>query len=253
MAANNLSSPIAMLPPELMPDIFSVVARTAEWRRATLRLSQVSQGFRRTVLDMSLLFTHADWDHWALPLLDLWCRRARAQLSTFNLSCWALHNLSTGKDPERQALLESLSRRWGALDLGICFLTDDEGDVISLVERLLQCDCPALHTLCLRKEGLRKATTIRLQLDCLPSLRALHLSAVVPIFSTSPVSVAELAYHCEDTEDWLRCLDVVTSCHLIQRLIIGKRGFTEFAGHPIEFPATRVVLPSLTRIELLGS
>ena len=154
--------PIAMLPPELLRDIFSLVARTAEWRLTTLKLSQVSQGFRRTVLDMSQLFTHADWDDWAPPLVDLWCQRARSQPLTVRLYPSTLDHLSTGKDPERQALLESHSRRWGTLDL--CVQLWDRS-VIGLVERLLQCVCPALHTLSLSGSNPPHDIPLHLRLD----------------------------------------------------------------------------------------
>ena len=249
MASKNLLSPIAMLPPELMRDIFSFVACTAEWRRATLRLSQVSQGFRRAVLDMSRLFTHADWDHWAPPLLDLWCQRARAQLLTVNLSRWTLHHLSTGKDPLRQALLESLSRRWGTLDLHILFW---DRSVIGLVERLLQCACPALHTLSLWQPNSAGTMTLRLRLDCLPSLRTLCLSSIPVVFSASPAPVTEVEYHYKDSRDLPRLLGVVSSCNDIQRLTLCNWDFAAYADHSNAFPATQVVLPSLTHLSLRG-
>ena len=55
--------------------IVSLFVSNAEQRRTTMRLSHVSQGFRPTVLDVSWLFTDADWNDWPTPLLDLWCQR----------------------------------------------------------------------------------------------------------------------------------------------------------------------------------
>ena len=239
-----------MLPPELMRDIFSLVARTAEWRRATLKLSQVSQGFRRTVLDMSRLFTHADWDDWAPPLLDLWCQRARAQPLTVRLYPWTLDHLSTGKDPERQALLESHSRRWGTLDLRVQLW---DRSVIGLVERLLQCACPALHTLSLSGPNPADAIPLHLRLDILPSLRTLRLSWAPPVSSASLASVTEVEYQYKDSRDLPRFLDVVSSCNGIQRLTLCNWDFYRaFADHPNAFPVTQVVLPSLTHLSLHG-
>jgi len=101
MSAKSLSSPIVILSLEPTRDIVSLVVSSAEQRRTIMRLSHVSQGFRRTVLDMSWLFTDADWNDWPTPLLDLWCQRARAQPLTICLDSLTLYRRNEGKDPER--------------------------------------------------------------------------------------------------------------------------------------------------------
>jgi hypothetical protein len=84
--------------------IVSLFVSNAEQRRTTMRLSHVSQGFRPTVLDVSWLFTDADWNDWPTPLLDLWCQRARAQPLTICLDSLILYRRNEGEGPERQAL-----------------------------------------------------------------------------------------------------------------------------------------------------
>jgi hypothetical protein len=66
-AAANMSLSFAMLPHELTRDIIALAVYGAGDRHTILKLSQVSQQLRRTVLDMSRLFTEADWSDWPCP------------------------------------------------------------------------------------------------------------------------------------------------------------------------------------------
>ena len=174
-----------MLPPELMRSVISFAVGDPRQHRAILQASQVSQSFRQTVLDMSWLFTNANWGRWPTPLLDLWRQRARTQPLTVSLSPMTIHRLTAGEAPEL-ALLESCSRRWGSLVLEIP-LGDER--CIRFVEQLLQCACPLLHTIngTLNGQALSTESTMALYLqpDCLPSLQTLHCTAFGP-FSRHP-------------------------------------------------------------------
>jgi len=248
MGTKTLSSPIAMLPPELVRAIIFFAVGDPRERRAILRLSQVSRSLRQTVLDMSWLFTKADWDYWPTPLLDLWCRRARAQPLTVHLTMMVIHRLTVGKAPELQALLESCSRRWGAL----MFVTTPEERCIRFLERLLQCACPLLHTISGQGHAGR-GVILHLHPDCLPSLQTLSLGRIWPSFSTSPTSVTELTCTCTYPVDWSLLLDAVKGCHLIRRLVINSSsGY--YGDDPFAFPATtsKAVLSSLTHLEIEG-
>jgi len=88
--------------------------------------------------------------------------------------------------------------------------------------------------------------------DCVPSLQTLSLDRVWPIFSNSPTSMTELTCTCTRMEDWSPLLDAVKSCHLIQRLKINSSGY--YGNDLIAFPAAtgKVVLPSLTLLEIRG-
>ena len=244
-----ISSPITMLPPELMRDVISFAVGDPRELHVILRLSQVSQSFRQTVLDMSWLFTKADWNCWSTLLLDLWCQRARAQLLTVLLSPRTIHRLAIGEAPELKALLESYSQRWGTLIFAIQLERSDE-DEIDFVERLLQRPCPLLHTIDGRASA-KFAITLHLQPDCLPSLRTLRLCNILSVFFAPPTSVTELKHTCACPEHWSLLLDIVKDCRLIQRLTIAS---WEYHVNPITFPATsgKIVLPSLTLLELWG-
>jgi len=251
-----ISSPIAMLPPELMRCVISFAAAHPCEHYTILSLSQVSQSFRQTVLDMSWLFTQADWDHWPTPLLDLWCQRARAQSLTVNLPSLTVHRLTVGEAPELKALLESYSQHWGTLTFWVLPERSDEYErSIRFVERLLQCACPLLHTIdgwAPPRPFMNFTTTLHLHPDCLPSLHKMHMRNISFAFPTSPTSVTELEQHCSYPERWLPLLDGVKSCRLIQKLTINTMDY--YGGNSITFPAAsgKVVLPSLTVLELRG-
>jgi len=223
---------------------------------AILGLSQLSQSFRQTVLDMSWLFTQADWDRWPTPLLDMWCQRARAQPLTIDLSSRTVHRLTVGQAPELKAMLESYSQHWGTLIFAISPKRPDEDDrCIRFVERLLQCACPLLHTIdgwVYALPPTKFTMTLHLQPDCLPSLQTLHLYNISSVFSTSHTSVTELAQYCSYPGHWSPLLDTVKSCRLIRRLTIGALAY--HGENPITLPAAsgKAVLPSLTLLELRG-
>ena len=244
-----ISSPIAMLPPELMRSVIPFVVGPSE-RHAILQLSHVSRSFQQTVLDMSWLFTEAHWDRWPTPLLDLWCQRARAQPLTVSLSDETIHWLTVDKAPELKALLELYSRRWGTLVLRFHIEAYGE-ETIRFVERLLQCACPLLRTIS-SKGTAGSRITLHLHPDCLPSLQTLCLRRIWPVFSTSPTSVTELTCSCTREGDWLPLLDAVKGCRLIQRLVINSSGYC--GEDPITFPAAtgKAVLSSLTHLEIEG-
>ena len=251
-----ISPPIVMLPPELMRGIISFAVGNPREYHAILALSQASQSFRQAALDLSWLFTEANWDRWPTPLLDLWCKRARTQPLTVSLSLLTIHRLALGGAPELKALLESYSQHWGTLAFEIRLQRSDEDERrIRFVERLLQCACPLLHTINGQAYYSAPSTefrTLHLRPDCLPSLQTLHLYSIWPLFSASPTSVTELAHTCTRPMHWSPLLDAVKACRHIQRLTIDSWGYHE--GNPITFPdaSGKVVLPSLTLLELWG-
>jgi len=102
MAAKRLSSSVAALPLELIQDIISFTVVSADRRNLIMVLSQVSQKFRLAVLDMSWLFTYADWNNWPTPFLELWCQRARVRPLTIYLTRPTVRRLSDGEGPERK-------------------------------------------------------------------------------------------------------------------------------------------------------
>jgi len=246
MGTKNLSSSIAVLPPELMRGVISFAVGPHE-HDTIFRLSRVSQSFRQTVLDMSWLFTDASWNCWPTPLLDLWCRRARAQPLTVFLAAMTIDRLTVGEAPELKALLELCSRRWGTLT----FVTISDERCIGFLERLLQCACPLLHTIRIMGEA-GFGTTLHLHPDYLPSLQTLLLGRIWPIFSTSPTSVTELTFDTICSEDWSPLLNTVKSCHLIQKLTIHSWRYS--GDNLISFPAItgKVALSSLTHLEIDG-
>jgi len=247
MAAKRLSSSVAALPLELMRDIISFTVVSADQRDSIMILSQVSQKFRLAVLDLSWLFTDADWNKWPTPFLDLWCQRARIQPLTVYLTNPTICRLDCGEAPQLKSLLESYSQRWGTLRLDI----DSAADSAPFVGELLHRGCPSLHTLNLgcNNHPFIAASTIHFQIGRFPLLRALRLDGISPDFSEPPVSVTELAFSCRDTKELPRQLRLVRSCHLIQRLTID---FTRWCRvrYFIPFPATKAILPSLIYLEL---
>ena len=248
-----ITSPIAMLPPELIRGIISFAVGYPSEHHTTLQLSQVSHSFRQTVLDMSWLFTEAYWQHWSTPLLDLWCQRARAQPITFFLTSWSIHRLTDGKAPELKALLESHSWHWGTLMFEIYSERPDVTErCIRFMERLLQCACPLLHTIEGSVYDSIYSMTLPLQPDCFPSLQTLHLDNIWSVFSTSSTSVTELEHSYSCPGHWSPLLDALKGCPLIQKLTIRLHGC--YGMHPItSFDASdKVVLPSLTLLEFMG-
>jgi len=203
---------------------------------------------------MSWLFTEADWDCWPIPLLDLWCQRARAQPLTISLHELTMYNLEVGWAPELKALLESCSRRWGTLILGFSpeFYSEN---TIRFLERFLQRACPLLHTIHGQQRYTDSRTTLHLYPDYLPSLQTLCLGGIWPIFSTSSTSVTEFTCTCTCEEDWLPLLDAVKGCHLIQKLTINSSGYHKgFGDDLITLSAItdKAVLSSLTHLEIEG-
>ena len=73
----NRHSLAGMLPIELVREIISLAIPYRDNYHRILRLSQVSKRFRDAILDISGLFTKPDWIRWPVPLLELWCQRAR--------------------------------------------------------------------------------------------------------------------------------------------------------------------------------
>jgi len=116
--------------------------------------------------------------------------------------------------------------------------------------QLLHCNCPSLHTLTIGcdNDTSLEISTIHLQIDRFPLLRALHLDGIWPDFSEPPASVNELVFSCGPREDWPLRLHLVQSCHLIQRLTIDLKWC--FSPGLIPFPATK--LPSLIYLEFRG-
>jgi hypothetical protein len=249
---DNLSSPFVTLPHELTRDIISLAVNGAGDRRAILGLSQVSQKLRRTVLDMSWLFTEANWDDWPCPLLELWCRCAGTQLLTICLDDTTISGLSLGATPELQALLESYSPQWGVLYIDV-YARNTSDRVLRLVGQLLEHSSPSLHILDFRCSGpFIPLSTDRPRLHCLPGLQVLCLKDIWPVFSASPTSVTDLTCVCGDLSDWLHWLDIFGSCQLVQRLILDLTECDGFADEAIMSSTAQLVLPSLRHLEIKG-
>lgn len=240
-----------MLPTELLLEIISLAVHSARNRPGVLRLSQVSRRFRVTVLSMSRLFTEADWNVWHVSLVELWCRRARPHLLNIYLNHATIRSLAAGATPKRKTLLESYSSRWGALSIHFCSFGLRDLSITNGITRLLECPAPSLHTLQLSRFAPGDAATDSLLLDgCTPRFRVLHLRRVWPLLSTPCASVVDLTCVCENSVDWLRCLNVVMSCQSLQRLTLDFRNYQGHGVSSVSVPIIQTVLKSLLHLEL---
>ena len=117
MITNRHSLP-GMLPIELLQKIISLAVPTpGDYDYyIILRLSQVSKRFRDAVLDISGLFTKPDWNRWPIPILELWCQRARTNPMKICVHDSVLYSVGQGQARKR-ALLESCSSQWGYLHI----------------------------------------------------------------------------------------------------------------------------------------
>jgi hypothetical protein len=242
---NQCSLP-GMLPIELLQNIISLVISHPRNCRTTLRLSHVSKRFRYAVLDMSRLFTEANWTRWPVTLLELWCQRARTNPLKIFLSDTVLHSVGEAR---KRALLESCSFQWGYLRIYICSPWVDES-VATGICNLLRCSAPSLHTFVLRDQRPHpRSTSTQFALDCAPTFHTLYLCGMWPLLPASHTSVTDLTCKCRTSRDWLCCQDVIRSCRLLQRLKL-KFGSDYVYVDMATDPNMRATLTSVVHLEL---
>jgi hypothetical protein len=240
----NWSSPFAMLPHELIRGIISHTIRLQGNRVAILRLSQVSQRLRETVLDMSWLFTEADWNYWQYPLVELWCQRAGTQLLKISLRDAGL--IRCIRTPDFRVSLVSCSPRWGAFDIHLADLTMEDQRVADIVQSLLRGSAPSLRALVLDSKP--RDRTVNFELDC-PSTLHVVLSGIWVLFPTPPVSPTNLTFCLEYREDWPHWVEALNSCPLLQRLTLDAR---HYSGGNLDIDhSAKTSLPSLVYLGLI--
>jgi hypothetical protein len=244
----NWSSPFATLPHELIRKIVSHTIDAPFQQRAILHLSYVSKRLRRVVLDMSWLFTEANWNAWPYPMVELWCQRAGTQLLTILAGDPFIRRLRDGSAAELRALLDACSSQWCKLEVRLDELTMRDRGVADAVEGLLKGSAPSLHTLYLASKKWQHAPTINFALNCQGTLRV-YLGGVCAL-STSPVLVNHLTFSCESPTQWSRWVDVLNSCPSLQKLTLH---LWRYPGGRIGIdPVVKTALPSLLHLELCG-
>jgi hypothetical protein len=244
MITNRHSLP-GMLPIELLQDVISLaVPYPGDEYHTILRLSQVSKRFRDAVLDISGLFTEPDWIRWPVPLLELWCQRARTNPIKICVYDSVLYSVGEAR---KRALLESCSSQWGYL----CIVMHSPGTrnetIATGISNLLRCSAPSLHTIVLNDNRHVNSTGTQFVLDCAPTFHTLYLCGMWPLLPASHTSVTDLTCKCRTSRDWLRCQDVVRSCRLLQRLKL------EFGPDYVDIatdPNKRATLTSVVHLEL---
>ena len=207
-----------MLPIELLQKIISLaVPDPGDYDYHTiLWLSQVSKRFRDAVLDISGLFTDPDWIRWPVPLLELWCQRARTSPITICVYDFVLY--SVGEEARRRALLESCSSQWGQLNIYMASPREKNEIIGTGISNLLRCSAPSLHTLVLYDDRRDDSTGTQFALDCAPTFHTLYLCGMWPLLPASHTSVTDLTCVCKTSRGWLCCQDVIRSCRSLQRL-----------------------------------
>ncbi|KAF8307780.1 hypothetical protein DL93DRAFT_1978712 [Clavulina sp. PMI_390] len=75
--AESALAPISAVPLEVLRSIILFAVGDPSDTRSVLRVSQVSRAWRNLTLDASELFTHADWNHWHIELIQKWNTRAK--------------------------------------------------------------------------------------------------------------------------------------------------------------------------------
>ncbi|KAF8308675.1 hypothetical protein DL93DRAFT_2086597 [Clavulina sp. PMI_390] len=88
--------PVDSFPPEILGHIIEWTAQPQHSDTSAgqiLWMSQVSAKWRSITLSHSRLFTHADWAHWAPPLLQLWAERAKDRPLSIRLNEAAVNPL----------------------------------------------------------------------------------------------------------------------------------------------------------------
>ena len=238
-----------MLPIELLQEIISLVVPYPYHHQITLKLSQVSKRFRDAVLGISRLFTKPDWTNWPVPLLELWCQRARTNPLTIYVYDFVLHSVGEAR---KRALLESCSSQWGYLHISMRSPREKNEIITTGISSLLRCSAPSLHTLVLIDHRPYDSTGAQFALDCAPSFRRLDLYNIWPLLPASHTSVTDLSCECLTSRDWLRCQDIVRSCRLLQRLMLGFGDFgpnVDMVDMTTE-PNMQTTLTSVVHLEL---
>ena len=244
----NWSSPLAMLPYELIQEIVDLIV-TPHQRHDIMRLSRVSKRWQEAVLGMPWLFTTADWNTWSYPLIELWCQRAGTQSLNISLGDRAIRQLLPGeRGSQLMCLLNSCASRWGELEIRLESVRLKREGVTEAVGRLLQGSTPLLRHLTLFTERRENKTMLSAMLDC-PPLLNVSLSGVWVSFRACSTSVTDLTLHLSRSDQLSRIVDVLKNCPLIQRLKLDLEGYSE--EDLIDFTRTkRRMLPSLVHLEL---
>jgi len=247
----NWSSPLAMLPYELVQEIVSYVVVTPGQQHEIMRLSRVSKRWHEAVLGMPWLFTMANWNAWPHPLIELWCQRAGTQSLNISLGDQAICQLWSERDSKLMSLLHSCASRWGKLEIHFEDVGMMHKSVVEAVGRLLHRSTPSLHRLTLFTRGpqYEYVPTLPVMLDCPPPL-TVSFSGVWVSFGDRSTSVTDLTLQLSRSDQLSRVADILNNCPLIQRLKLDLKcyseGFVDFTR------TTQMMLPSLVHLELLN-
>jgi len=222
----NWSSPLAMLPYELIQEIVSYVVVTPHQQHKVMRLSRVSKRWREAVLGMPRLFTTANWNTWPCQLIDLWCQRAGTQPLNISLGDRAIDQLRNERGSELMRLLNSCTSRWGGLE--ICFedVRLKHSGVRKAVQRLLQGSTPLLHHLTLFADKSENETMPSVLFDCSLPLNVC-LSGVRVSFGACSTSVTDLTLQLSHSDQLSRVVDVLSNCSLVRRLELDLARYSE--------------------------
>lgn len=241
---------LAILPHETIRQIVSYTISSPAERQAILQLSHVSGRLRETVLDMSRLFTDADWNTWAYPLVEVWCQRAGTQPLKIFLCDLTIRRFREGSASKLRILLGLCSPRWGELSICVNRVRMEEQGVVDTVEGLLQGSAPLLHALTLCTEGWESTTaTLNFKLDCRSTLRV-QLLGIWALFSAPPTLVTDMTLQLHRPAEFPCLVDALRSCPLLQRLTLD---FWHCTGGLIDIvPSEQSSLPSLVHLEFTG-
>lgn len=183
-------SPTLSLPAELLREIFGYTSPTDH--DEVLALMSVCSTWRNAVLDITALFTSAEWDFWPVWLLRLWCQRAGQIGLEVVLNQEGIHRALA--DDQYASLVDDTNPRWQELFLE--FDQSDEsgntGDAHTLLSRW---KCPQLRILVLSElEDEGQTDIFILPDDFAPDLEELmlkdaHIIRVTPWENMKRVSV----------------------------------------------------------------
>ena len=242
----NWSSPLAILPYELIQDIVSYIVVTPGRQREIMRLSHVSKRWREAVLAMPQLFTTANWNTWPHPLIELWCQRAGTQPLNISLGDRAIDQLRDECGSELLSLVNSCTSRWGRLNIYFNDVRLKDKGVANALQRLLQGSTPLLHRLNIFAQK-RENETMLLDLHDCPPLNV-SLSGVWVLFGACSTSVTDLTLQLSHFDSLSRVVDVLSSCPLIQIL---KLDLAHYSDNIVDVTrTTQTMLPSLVHLEL---
>ena len=177
--------PIGMLPPEMIRKIvFHAVEGPHDYLQIA-RLLQVSKLWRDVVLDISSLFSQANWAKWPISQVEMWCSRAKPHLLTIYMCDTLLRMLGSAYGGPRRELLRKVAAQIGHLDI----FCDNHSN-----PSLLDMQMPSLKLLNIRNADSAHGE-FRIQSENVPMLRVLKLTMSKPKFLTPLTSVTHFHYY----------------------------------------------------------